>query len=468
MTISCPLKGSYHALQLLAFWLSWMRARFTPNQTIQLSGTILSEMREWANYSSDDSENPEIKLARAIYDDFSREPASDASGPFFIGGVVTPPEFAELVIPISAPPSAEDSDTSSTALELKAIGNEMYRKNRYGEAMKAYSDGLKKVGVDVELQLALQFNIATVHWKCYEACEEELLSLTTGKSPCADCPCGLAHNPLKPASADPADEWESRRVSHLESSEGLCRSIIEVRPGYVKAIYRLASCLLSRDRAEEAYALLKESLSRGSSDASGSAAQSTETAASLEDTNVDMLKTLMRRCIAALVVKIENDASKLSANDAGAIHFDASLLAARLAEFKDNSGKCFISPRAIEVFVKMRLQHYGSRRVDSEETNSKPSSSVKSDLSASKHKADTEIIRKLKKKGDGLESMSSQNEPNSSRSSVQNSRLKGSKKSQTLLTRIRNCCTRKDEVDLKEVVERKIHLHPSRNIIHSM
>jgi len=90
--------GSARCLQIMAFWLSWMRVQFTPDQKLQLSGALLAHLKEWAevaartaeeakknepaykkqtesNEGSDEQaeeeqEDGEAKLARTLAEDF--------------------------------------------------------------------------------------------------------------------------------------------------------------------------------------------------------------------------------------------------------------------------------------------------------------------------------------------------------------------------------------------------------------
>ncbi len=88
--------GSMRCLQLLAFWLSWVRAMYTKNQQLILSSGLLAELRAWSeegpviDSSIDVSESDgiietddstpdeealaeEIKLATTLFNDFSKE-----------------------------------------------------------------------------------------------------------------------------------------------------------------------------------------------------------------------------------------------------------------------------------------------------------------------------------------------------------------------------------------------------------
>ena len=102
--------GSYHSLQILAFLFSWVRALYTKEQILILSEYVLNELHIWSTTSTsstttsttsnailtdnhkssssnssssnddddedgddvvNDNDNPEIQLAKALYDDFS-------------------------------------------------------------------------------------------------------------------------------------------------------------------------------------------------------------------------------------------------------------------------------------------------------------------------------------------------------------------------------------------------------------
>ena len=78
--------GSFRALQLLAFWLSWVRAMMTENQILNLSSRTLIELKLWSmgNGPRNDKgvgteivesvdDDDEIKLAKTLYKDFSYE-----------------------------------------------------------------------------------------------------------------------------------------------------------------------------------------------------------------------------------------------------------------------------------------------------------------------------------------------------------------------------------------------------------
>jgi hypothetical protein len=75
--------GSLRALQLLAFWISWVRAVNTTNHILILSDSLLQEIKLWSQGQGEDLCEDEINLAKTVYLDFSyeqfhREDSADA------------------------------------------------------------------------------------------------------------------------------------------------------------------------------------------------------------------------------------------------------------------------------------------------------------------------------------------------------------------------------------------------------
>lgn len=311
--------GSYHALQIIAFWLSWMRARFTPDQRIRLHPHMFRELEAWATTESVESDSNEAsaqleenerKLARTLLEDFKREDPLDVTNPeqkgFDIGGIVRPSGFVDstalvdtALISIFPDLNAKQSETQNPA-ELKDAGNKYYRDNNFVKAFELYgaaNDALSEQS-DNELRASILFNLASVHWKFYKSCDDYMLSLDKDKgiypsdeaAPCScDDPSGHS---VATDSATAFETWGARRKHHLGQSETLSQTVVELSDGaHSKAYYRLASCLLARDCAKEAYELLDKALS------------STKLSNGSE---VDMLRGLMRQCIASILAKNED------------------------------------------------------------------------------------------------------------------------------------------------------------------
>ncbi len=62
--------GSMRALQLLAFWLSWVRKLYTEDSRLKLSAKLVSELFCWATVMTPDDDEEELKLAKQLYEDF--------------------------------------------------------------------------------------------------------------------------------------------------------------------------------------------------------------------------------------------------------------------------------------------------------------------------------------------------------------------------------------------------------------
>eukprot|EP01035_Chromulina_nebulosa_P027123 gene27123-35628_t len=87
--------GSFRSLQILAFWLSWVRAMYTENQQLHLSKALLSELESWyvdttlviqdsmggdGGPQSIEKPDEEINLAKTLYEDFFNSQQQSESG----------------------------------------------------------------------------------------------------------------------------------------------------------------------------------------------------------------------------------------------------------------------------------------------------------------------------------------------------------------------------------------------------
>ena len=67
--------GSFTCLELLAFWLSWVRIFYAKDQKLRLSKHLLNVLKSWSHEQSRSKE--ERAFAKKLYDDFSRLPPAD-------------------------------------------------------------------------------------------------------------------------------------------------------------------------------------------------------------------------------------------------------------------------------------------------------------------------------------------------------------------------------------------------------
>ena len=78
LAATSPSLCSFYSLQILAFWLSWVRKLYTQKGELRLSHEILGTLQQWSQVDTSMVTSPdEIELARKVYEDFSRFPAAD-------------------------------------------------------------------------------------------------------------------------------------------------------------------------------------------------------------------------------------------------------------------------------------------------------------------------------------------------------------------------------------------------------
>lgn len=133
--------GSFRALQIIAFLLSWIRALYTTDQKLQLSPHAISSLRLWATTESAStattanptstaatSEDPEVQLANALLDDFtsSMNQATSPQGEATAGTTAGPTAPTTTASVVALSDGDEDAfmltaiDASSLAAEAAA------------------------------------------------------------------------------------------------------------------------------------------------------------------------------------------------------------------------------------------------------------------------------------------------------------------------------------------------------------
>ncbi|KAF0711789.1 Aste57867_5047 [Aphanomyces stellatus] len=88
---------SFYALQILAFYMSWVRKLYTKGE-LRLSQALLDTLAQWKHEegSAIERAEDELKLAASVFDDFNRWPAADAvvsaknEAPSFASGIKFP------------------------------------------------------------------------------------------------------------------------------------------------------------------------------------------------------------------------------------------------------------------------------------------------------------------------------------------------------------------------------------------
>lgn len=175
--------GSFRALQLLAFWLSWVRALYTSDQKLKLSPKLIEEIHSWSICDDSDSNKEglteEKKLAQTLYEDFFTAGISDniSESKFYIQGIET------ASFPFESTP-IKQQDLTFQSIEqceklvetLKEEGNQFYKSKRYVEAKNKYYDALRiaknlldlNILISNELLIIINTNLANSLWKIYE------------------------------------------------------------------------------------------------------------------------------------------------------------------------------------------------------------------------------------------------------------------------------------------------------------
>lgn len=134
-------------LQILAFWLSWVRAEYAVDNKLMLSPYILSQLRLWASKSeTPDACDEEIELAKTLYEDFGRYEACPCDGDAIVIGGIKPQTFIDF-----CPPAVDEKTVSlvldsDSVLARKETGNEFFKSKKYIEALEAYDTALELLG----------------------------------------------------------------------------------------------------------------------------------------------------------------------------------------------------------------------------------------------------------------------------------------------------------------------------------
>lgn len=286
--------GSFRALQLLAFWLSWVRALYTQDQQLLLSSKLLRELEAWSQQPIDVDNGvieEEIKLAQTVFDDF-RQAGTAESASNIVSGIVPvnlteqfaiQPNQADCrkyiddtaIVPAPAPSGMEG------ALSLKEQGNKLFRQNKYDDALEKYQSCLtmvKQLPVSSEhdaLLVLLYTNISNTLWKSLN--QNQVMS--------------------------------SDREKGLQDIEHYCEQALALQPQHAKASYRLLMTKIDRgdlyaafERAEQLIRDLTIASSPRQSNDGSMGGDVTE--------EVERFRKLQRKCIAkSLLMQQQKDSN---------------------------------------------------------------------------------------------------------------------------------------------------------------
>jgi tetratricopeptide (TPR) repeat protein len=359
--------GSFRALQIIAFALSWLRALYTSDQKLQLSRTAVLDLEKWkegkAGANGDGTESaekedgeapqvdPEYQLAKALLEDFTGPNNVVPSGESHADeaylatalntasladttALGTAPAVATAVVPVQAQestpaaigttPAVSGAATSQTnaaqsAQDLKEKGNAEFKAGRYASAQQWYYQALSALsseGGDDHTRAALHSNAATAAWKIAQLCLAAKPELELQFYPSISGDAGVASSNNSISSSD---EAEDEFLRALNSCVADCRAALAVLPGSCKAAYRLAAVLLLQNNPSSALRAVVDCIDAHSSPAgklssgqTGADAEENSTASA----DLELLLQMKRRCTAAVLLA-QRDSGTAPAQDVG-------------------------------------------------------------------------------------------------------------------------------------------------------
>jgi len=266
--------SSMLVLRLLAFYTSWLRYHFTPNRVLRLSSSLLDLLKVWSRREGIIEE--EKRLAKQLYDDFSRFPPAEMSADPQLGSDArqTTVEDDDDGGGVGTTLVVEDRTQinhyePSEADGLKARGNVAYKEGRYSEAIQLYSAAL-----DVPVHSSRLL------------CEGPRRAVLHTNRAAAYLARGAAMAAMAAAAAGPLRECGEEADStgllegldlgergalrkHWEAAVMDADSAIGMDEGYVKAYLRKSQGLSRLQRVLEALLAAEEGLRRSSSSSSG-------------------------------------------------------------------------------------------------------------------------------------------------------------------------------------------------------
>ena len=303
--------GSFRALQVIAFVLSWIRALYTADQKLQLSKVAVQNLKDWAKYegplpilnpetSNLQSEDPELQLAYTLLDDFTgtknaptdtaivtqelnvpvvdTTEKSTSSGDFIVSNLDTT-SLAGTELPVSSIPTHDPlsvvQTTSEsmiekelTVLDMKEKGNVEFKAGQYTTAIEWYHKGitlLKRTNntseqtqtmeyTDTELAVSLYTNAATAAWKIVQ---DALIQLPELELQAIDLSSSKQNQVSKnDTNTEGSGEKNNKLVMEFHSALHQCCSdctlALQLIPHHTKAAYRLASLYLLQQNSQQA------------------------------------------------------------------------------------------------------------------------------------------------------------------------------------------------------------------------
>lgn len=309
--------GSFRALQILAFWLSWVRALYTQDQKLSLSHKLVEELHQWSitNPSSESGVmEEEVQLAKTLYDDFCKERTglhSDDLSPSLVSGVVMPRSVNENTVQELAKLPAKEAvieavavDDISTLLEkaqsLKESGNALYRNNNIDAARAKYEEAILITEELVQKYSGMNNEQIKIHTESTDNLSLSLSSLQVNLR------TNLSNALWKSYSQLQVQGKENTNAHLLEEKEVLLQKIVDhsnialsLQPTHAKACYRLLLTMLEQKKHRAAFdrAELFKQLLHSESSVSDPTNNGGALGQQLRD-DIDRISRIQRRCVA--------------------------------------------------------------------------------------------------------------------------------------------------------------------------
>jgi len=220
--------GGFQALQIVGFYLSWLRLFYCKDNILRVSRDILGPLHAWSQRS--DLVSDEQTLAKQLYDDFKRFPAEDNDDQAQRGSELLVDqravEDATVLAETSLAEEAKPLEGAAQTLSLRAQGNACFAEKKYEEAVELYTSAVSQIdGTSSKDEAKLFGNIAATHMELWRS------------TACDD----------------------AGRQFHLNKCVEFARKAALLDYSYAKARYRLAQALLELRRFDEA----EEEIERG-------------------------------------------------------------------------------------------------------------------------------------------------------------------------------------------------------------
>ena len=271
--------GSMRCLQILAFFLSWMRAEYSKDENLVLSNALLAAFYQWAkrkegenvdestDTGTDVKSNDEIELAKTLLKDFGKMESiedvvldnlagkeefvvhglSSLAEDFLADGELFRQEFDKRLRDGRRDMIQADILDINTVIKAKDDANTLFKSKRYVDALVLYDKGLKtleNVEIDetskADMMATLYFNKASTFWKLYQESAASNLSSSS-----------------IPSDPDDIDDIEldtslSDKIFELQRCEQACEAALDIRPHHIKAFFRLINVIIALGRPKEA------------------------------------------------------------------------------------------------------------------------------------------------------------------------------------------------------------------------